>query len=153
MDLYRHLPYGCFSLSKKSISFPSCRNRRLSCRPGRPSIKASNRPSIAAFEPKKWPVSRIPGSSVCTIHAGLNTVLEALARGVPQVAIPITNDQPGIAARIADKKTGLFVPLKELTSARLSLLLDKVLNVRGVGRAMHRRLVAQSVPSSHQTRI
>ena len=28
-------------------------------------------------------------------HAGLNTVLESLARGVPQVAIPVSYDQPG----------------------------------------------------------
>ena len=67
-------------------------------------------------------------ASVCITHAGLNTVLEALAQGVPQVAIPVTNDQPGVAARIADKKTGLFVPLKELTAPRLSHLVDKVLN-------------------------
>jgi zeaxanthin glucosyltransferase len=61
-------------------------------------------------------------------HAGLNTVLESLAQGVPQVAIPVTNDQPGVAARIADKKTGLFSPLKELTAPRLSRLVDEVLN-------------------------
>jgi zeaxanthin glucosyltransferase len=67
-------------------------------------------------------------ASVCITHAGLNTVLEALAQGVPQVAIPVTNDQPGVAARIADKKTGLFVPLKELTAPRLSHLVDEVLN-------------------------
>ena len=67
-------------------------------------------------------------ASVCITHAGLNTVLEALAQGVPQVAIPVTVDQPGVAARIAEKKTGLFVPLKELTVSRLSLLLDQVLN-------------------------
>ncbi len=54
--------------------------------------------------------------------------MEALAQGVPQVAIPVTSDQPGVAARIAEKKTGLFVPLKELTASRLSLLLDQVLN-------------------------
>jgi MGT family glycosyltransferase len=67
-------------------------------------------------------------ASVCITHAGLNTVLESLAQGVPQVAIPVTVDQPGVAARIAEKKTGLFVPLKELTVSRLSLLLDQVLN-------------------------
>jgi MGT family glycosyltransferase len=67
-------------------------------------------------------------ASVCISHAGLNTVLESLAQGVPQVAIPVTVDQPGVAARIAEKKTGLFVPLKELTISRLSLLLDQVLN-------------------------
>ena len=67
-------------------------------------------------------------ASVCITHAGLNTVLEALAEGVPQVAIPVTNDQPGVAARIAKKKTGLVLPLKDLTASRLSLLLDEVLN-------------------------
>ncbi len=67
-------------------------------------------------------------ASVCITHAGLNTVLESLAQGVPQVAIPVTVDQPGVAARIAHKKTGLFVPLKELNVSRLSLLLDHVLN-------------------------
>ena len=67
-------------------------------------------------------------ASICITHAGLNTVLEALAHGVPQVAIPITVDQPGVAARIAEKKTGLVVSLKELTPARLSLVLDQVLN-------------------------
>ena len=67
-------------------------------------------------------------ASVCITHAGLNTVLECLAQGVPQVAIPVTVDQPGVAARIAKKKTGLFVPLKKLTVSHLSLLLDQVLN-------------------------
>jgi zeaxanthin glucosyltransferase len=67
-------------------------------------------------------------ASVCITHAGLNTVLESLAQGVPQVAIPVTVDQPGVAARIAEKKTGLFVPLKKLTESHLSLLLDQVLN-------------------------
>lgn len=47
-------------------------------------------------------------ASVCITHAGFNTVIESLANGVPQVAIPITHDQPGVAARIADKKTGVF---------------------------------------------
>jgi zeaxanthin glucosyltransferase len=67
-------------------------------------------------------------ASVCITHAGLNTTLEALAQGVPQVAIPVTVDQPGVAARIAEKKTGLFLPLKELTVSSLTLLLEQVLD-------------------------
>jgi MGT family glycosyltransferase len=67
-------------------------------------------------------------ASVCITHAGLNTVLESLAQGVPQVAIPVTVDQPGVAARIAEKKSGMFVPLKELSVSRLSLLLEQVLS-------------------------
>jgi len=67
-------------------------------------------------------------ASVCITHAGMSTVLEALAQCVRQVEIPVTNDQPGVATRIANKKIGLFVPLKDLTPSHLSLLLDKVLN-------------------------
>jgi UDP:flavonoid glycosyltransferase YjiC (YdhE family) len=66
-------------------------------------------------------------SALCITHAGLNTALEALTQGVPLVAIPITNDQPGVAARIAYTKTGTLVPLKELTVSRLTLLIDEVL--------------------------
>jgi hypothetical protein len=46
----------------------------------------------------------------------------------PQVAIPVSLDQPGVAARIAEKKTGLFVPVKDLTVARVSLGLSKSIN-------------------------
>ncbi len=66
-------------------------------------------------------------AAVCITHAGCNTVLESLTHGVPQVAIPIAHDQPGVAARIANQKTGLFVPLKDLSASRLSFLLDEVL--------------------------
>jgi UDP-glucoronosyl and UDP-glucosyl transferase len=67
-------------------------------------------------------------TSVCVTHAGLNTVLESLAQGVPQVAIPITFDQPGVATRIAAKKTGVTMPFEKLTSDHLSTLLGEVLN-------------------------
>ena len=67
-------------------------------------------------------------TSVCITHAGLNTVLESLAQGVPQVAIPVTFDQPGVAARIAYKQTGVVTSLDKLTADHLSTLLDEVLN-------------------------
>ena len=67
-------------------------------------------------------------ASVCITHAGLNTVLESLAQGVPQLAIPVTFEQPGIAARIAAKKTGVTMSFADLTSEHLSRLLDEVLN-------------------------
>src|SRR6202166_3716377 len=66
-------------------------------------------------------------TSVCITHAGLNTVLECLAQGVPQVAIPVTFDQPGVAARIADKQTGVVASLDKLTPDHLSSLLNEVL--------------------------
>jgi len=57
-------------------------------------------------------------ASVCITHSGLNTVLESLAQGVPQVAIPVTFDQPGIAARVGHHKTGVVTSLDKLTASR-----------------------------------
>jgi zeaxanthin glucosyltransferase len=67
-------------------------------------------------------------TSVCITHAGLNTVLESLAQGVPQVAIPVTYDQPGVAARIAHRQTGVVTSLDKLTADHLSTLLNEVLH-------------------------
>jgi len=67
-------------------------------------------------------------ASVCITHSGVNTVLESLAQGVPQVAIPVTFDQPGIAARIAYHKTGVVTSLDKLSAAHLSTLLGEVLS-------------------------
>jgi MGT family glycosyltransferase len=66
-------------------------------------------------------------AALCITHAGLNTVLESLAHGVPMVAIPIGYDQPGTAARIAHHGTGEFIELDELTTERLGGLIEKVL--------------------------
>ena len=66
-------------------------------------------------------------ATVCITHAGLNTVLESLAQGVPQLAIPITYDQPGVAARIAHKRTGVVTSLDKLTADHLAFLLNEVL--------------------------
>ena len=65
---------------------------------------------------------------LCITHAGLNTALECLAEGVPMVAIPITNDQPGVAARIVWTKTGEMVSLRKLTPLRLREAVQLVLN-------------------------
>src|ERR1700757_1888531 len=66
-------------------------------------------------------------ASVCIAHSGLNTVLESLAQGVPQVAIPVAYDQPGVAARIAHHKTGVVTSLDKLTPEHLSDLVNQVL--------------------------
>ena len=65
-------------------------------------------------------------AALCITHAGLNTALEALAQGVPMVAIPIGYDQPGVAARIAYHGVGEFVEIGDLDASRLSQLIRKV---------------------------
>ncbi len=66
-------------------------------------------------------------ATLCVTHAGLNTALESLGAGVPMVAIPVTNDQPAVAARIAYTQTGIVVPYRRLTPARLRRALQQVL--------------------------
>ena len=60
-------------------------------------------------------------------HAGLNTVLESLAEGVPLVAIPLGNDQPGVAARVVARGAGLVVPRRKLNAQRLREAVKAVL--------------------------
>ena len=60
-------------------------------------------------------------------HAGMNTTLESLSNGVPMVAIPITNDQPGVAARIAWTGTGETIPLEKMSLKNLKNAIKKVL--------------------------
>jgi zeaxanthin glucosyltransferase len=83
-------------------------------------------------------------ASVCITHAGLNTVLESLTQGVPQIAVPITFDQPGVAARIAHRQTGLVTSLDKLTPDHLSELLNEVLSnptYRDNAQEMQRKII------------
>jgi zeaxanthin glucosyltransferase len=67
-------------------------------------------------------------ATLCITHAGLNTTLEALAQGVPLVAIPIGYDQPGVASRIAYHGVGEFIELGDLSKQRLSQLVVEVIS-------------------------
>ncbi|MEL6496706.1 MAG: glycosyltransferase [Cyanobacteria bacterium J06623_7] len=66
-------------------------------------------------------------ASLCITHAGMNTTLESLSNGVPMVAIPITNDQPAVAARIAYTQTGEVVELNKCTVDSLRTAITRVL--------------------------
>jgi MGT family glycosyltransferase len=84
-------------------------------------------PRNAIIVPRAPQLDLLKLASVCITHAGLNTVLESLAQGVPQIAIPVTFDQPSVAARIAHRQTGVVTSLDKLTPDHLSELLDEVL--------------------------
>src|SRR6201993_5154659 len=82
-------------------------------------------------------------SSLCITHAGLNTVLESLSSGVPMLALPITNDQPGVAARIANKKVGIVISPNQATPDNCVTAIKRVLgdstfwdNARSVQKAI-----------------
>ncbi|HSW48952.1 MAG TPA: nucleotide disphospho-sugar-binding domain-containing protein, partial [Bryobacteraceae bacterium] len=61
-------------------------------------------------------------------HSGMNSTLECLAAGVPMVAVPISHDQAGVAARIEWTGTGLRVPASECEPERLRRSVETVLH-------------------------
>jgi zeaxanthin glucosyltransferase len=81
-------------------------------------------PIVVHFAPQMEILKR---SVLCITHAGMNTVLEAVACGVPLVAVPVTDDQPGIAARIEWKHIGLSVPFRHLSIDKLRDAIGMVL--------------------------
>jgi MGT family glycosyltransferase len=83
-------------------------------------------PLVVRYAPQ---IELLQRASLTITHGGMNTTLESLTHGVPLVAIPITNDQPGIAARIKWSGCGEFLELKQLTVQKLREKVKRVLEV------------------------
>ena len=92
----------------------------------------SGDPLVVTYAPQLQLVKR--AAAVIT-HAGINTALESLAEGVPMVCIPIGNDQPGVASRVAARGAGLVVPWRRLNAKRLHTALRAVLEDESYRRA------------------
>jgi zeaxanthin glucosyltransferase len=84
----------------------------------------SGDPVVVKYAPQLEIVKR---AAVVITHAGLNTTLESLAEGVPLVCIPLGNDQPGVAARVAARGAGVVVPRRRLNAKRLRSAVRSVL--------------------------
>jgi zeaxanthin glucosyltransferase len=87
-----------------------------------PTLKGS--PLVVEYAPQ---LEILQKSALMITHAGMNTSMECLMNGVPMVAIPVANDQPGVAARIAWSGCGEAIPLKKLNVSRLKTAIQKVL--------------------------
>jgi zeaxanthin glucosyltransferase len=118
---------GVFSTIAQAVGERAGMQLVLSIGPVLHPQKIKPLPANAIMVDRAPQIELLKRSALCITHAGLNTTLESLTQGGPLVAIPITNDQPGVAARIAYTKTGTCVPLKELTVPRLTFLIDEVL--------------------------
>jgi zeaxanthin glucosyltransferase len=116
-DVFQAIASACVGLDAQLvISLGGASLDSLPALPGNP-IVVSYAPQLALLE----------RAAVVITHAGMNTALECLTYGVPMVAIPITNDQPGVAARIAWIGAGEIVPLSQLTAVNLQTALKLVL--------------------------
>ena len=81
-------------------------------------------PLVVKYAPQ---LELLQKTTLTITHAGLNTTLECLSNGIPMVAIPMVNDQPGIAARIAWTGSGEVVPLPRLTVPKLRNAIERTL--------------------------
>ena len=82
-------------------------------------------PLVVDYAPQLEVLAR---ASLTLTHAGLNTVLDSLSRGVPLVAVPITFEQPAIAKRISWTGAGRAIPFRGISVPRLREAIVEVLN-------------------------
>lgn len=92
---------------------------------GRPPARIPANAQVLGYAPQAALLER---SSLVVTHAGMNTTLEALSRGLPMVALPITNEQPGIAARLKHVGAAEWLPIRNLKPARLRATILQVFN-------------------------
>ena len=95
---------------------------------------------VRAFVPQRAVLAR---ADLCVTHAGLNTTLECLEQGVPMLALPLANDQPGVAARIAACGAGLRLSAALSTERRLAVAIRRLLDEDSF-RAQARRFARQA---------
>lgn len=88
-------------------------------------LPLAGNPLVVRYAPQ---IELLQKATLTITHAGMNTTLESLTYGVPLVAIPVTNDQPGIAARIAWSGVGEFITLKQLSPRTLQQKIQQVLD-------------------------
>jgi zeaxanthin glucosyltransferase len=67
-------------------------------------------------------------ASIVINHAGINTVLETLMEGKPMIVIPITHDQPALAARLSWRRVAEVIPERSLSARALRSAVCRVLN-------------------------
>lgn len=69
----------------------------------------------------------LPHCAAAILHGGFNTVLDALAAGIPMVVVPLAFEQPGTASRVARTGAGQAIMSGRLSRRRLRGALERVL--------------------------
>ncbi len=82
-------------------------------------------PLVVSYAPQLELLAR---ASLCITHGGVNTVMESLRFGVPMIAVPITNDQPAVAARVRWTGAGEMVSLPQLLRGGLKPVISQMWN-------------------------
>jgi zeaxanthin glucosyltransferase len=98
------------------------------------------KPIVVNYAPQREVLQR---AKLALTHAGLNTVLDALTYGVPVMAVPITFEQPAIAARVHWAGAGRALPLRGINAQTLRENIAVILNDPSYARKAQR--IADSI--------
>ena len=121
LDIYHCIARACEGLGVQLVITRGNNKSRSRAFEALPAV-----PPIVDYAPQ---IELLPPAAITIGHGGANTVLESLACGVPVIAIPITNDQPGMGARLNRSGAGAMVLLRNLSARpaserhRVSLLI------------------------------
>jgi zeaxanthin glucosyltransferase len=119
-DIYRCIAKACEGLDVQLIITLGTKNRSRS----RTFESLPGAPLIVDYAPQMELLHR---AAITICHGGANTVLESLACGVPVIAIPVTNDQFGMGARLKRSGAGEMILQHNLNARRLRSLIESVL--------------------------
>jgi MGT family glycosyltransferase len=81
-------------------------------------------PLTASFWPQP---ATLPQCRAAILHGGFNTVLDALAAGVPMAVAPLAFEQAGTGARVARSGAGVVLSGRPLTRRKLRSALHQIL--------------------------
>lgn len=81
-------------------------------------------PLVVSYAPQQALLAK---GKLAISHAGLNTVLDSMSQGVPVVAVPLTYEQPAIAARLRWTGAGHVIPLARFSASVLRQAIQRVL--------------------------
>ncbi len=92
-------------------------------------------PVVRHFVPQR---ALLRHAALAVTNGGLNTVLDALAAGVPLVVVPIAFEQGAIGARLEACGAGIMLPLRKARAARLGDAMRRILREPSLGAAAER---------------
>jgi len=84
-------------------------------------------PANAIVAPLVPQLALLDHASLFITHAGMNSVLEGLVRGVPMLCMPVTADQPGVARRVEWLGAGEVLKPGRANATRIRALVEKLL--------------------------
>jgi MGT family glycosyltransferase len=123
LPVFRKILTACAGLDAQLVlALGKWQNERDSVREKLDSIP--DNAMVVDFAPQMELLDR---AALLITHGGSNTVLEALCRGVPMVALPRNVDQTGMGSRVAYTGAGLRASFKHCTPQELRGLVQRVL--------------------------